>query len=382
MTLPGTGAAAGEPAAWREEFPILRQWSYLDCASFGPVPLAHVAASQDLVAQMSELRIADIGGSASMEKLRAEAAALLGCSSDSLALLKCTSEGVDLVVRGLRWRAGDEVILCEDDFPGTIAPWRALERQGVVVRMVPDRGRSRNEVSELEALVTDRTRVICLSLVNSSHGFRAPVAEVAALARSQGIWFVLDAVQAIGSLDLDVGSLGADIVAAHGYKWLLSGFGVALVYCSQRAIEELQSPQIGWKNAIGVAPAEVAVVAGGARRFESTVASIPAVAGMRASIALLRSVGLATVESRVAVLLDALVTAAVAKGYELRSSRAPGETSAIVSLRHPSLDAETVQESLRQARVACAVRSSAVRVAPHFYNSLDDVERFVDALPV
>ncbi|HTW98328.1 MAG TPA: aminotransferase class V-fold PLP-dependent enzyme [Acidimicrobiales bacterium] len=367
---------------WRREFPILRDWTYLDHATFGPTPRAHVRASQEAVARTSELPIAEIGSSGAMEALRREAAALLHSGDDSLALLKCTSEGIDLVAQGLSWQAGDEVILYDADFPGTLAPWIALERKGVILRMIADRGRSRFDVEDVEALISSRTRAICISLVNSSHGFRAPAGEIAALTRPRGIWFALDAVQAIGTGDIDVPALGADVVAAHGYKFLLSGFGVALVWCSPRAIAELDAPQIGWKNTGGPRPMGVSFAEGGARRFESTIASYPAVEGMRGSLSLLASVGLAATGNRIAALVDALADAVPERGYSVRSSRKPGETSAILSLRHSSLDAEAVQQALKQARVACAVRDGSVRIAPHFHNSLEDVGRLVAALPV
>jgi cysteine desulfurase / selenocysteine lyase len=366
---------------WRNQFPILQSWTYFDHATFGPTPMTNVRASQDAARKMSELPIADIGGSASMEQLRGEGAGLLRCRPDNVALLKCTSEGIDLVAQGIDWRQGDEVLCYEKDFPGTLAPWTALQARGVVVRMVRDLDRSRFEVADVEALITDRTRVICFSLVNADHGFRAPAAEITALARPRGIWVAVDAVQAVGCLDIDVESLGADVVAAHGYKFLLSGFGVALVYCSPRAVAELNPPQIGWKNSPGAGPIGIPVTADGARRFESSVAAIPVVAGMRASIALLQSVGLANIEARVRAVVEEVAEAASAKGYRIRSSRLAGEGSAVLSIRHPSLATTSVHEALHEAHVACALRNDAIRIAPHFYNSAADVAKLVDALP-
>ena len=373
--------SAARVEQWRDEFPILRSWTYFDHATFGPTPLAHVRASQDAARRMSELPIAQIGGSASMERLRSEAAQLLHTDSDHVTLLKCTSEGIDLVAQGIDWHEGDEVVCYEGDFPGTLAPWIALQSRGVVVRMVRDLGRSRFDVADVEAMITGRTRVVCVSLVNADHGFRAPIAEIAALARPRGIWVAVDAVQAIGSLDVDVVSLGADVVAAHGYKFLLSGFGVAVVYCSTRAVEELRAPQIGWKNAVGAGPVEIPLTKGGARRFESTVAAVPVVAGMCASIGLLQEVGTAQIEAHISAVLDEVAQAASAKGYAVRSSRAAGEGSAILSLRHPSLPSASVHGTLQEAHVACAIRNDALRIAPHFYTSPADVAQLVDALP-
>ena len=220
-----------------------------------------------------------------------------------------------------------------------------------------------------------------MSLVNADHGFRAPIpAEIAALARPRGIWVAVDAVQAIGSLDVDVVSLGADVVAAHGYKFLLSGFGVAVVYCSTRAVEELRAPQIGWKNAVGAGPVEIPLAKGGARRFESTVAAVPVVAGMCASIGLLQEVGTAQIEAQISAVLDEVAQAASAKGYGVRSSlrrRGIGDPQPAPPVASFGVGPRDFARGARRLR-------HPERRPPHrahFYTSPADVAQLVDALP-
>lgn len=365
----------------RAEFPILRSWTYLDNATFGPVPRAHVRAASKAARQMSEKRIEEIGASATMEELRVGAATLLDCDKENVALLKSTSEGIGLIARGLEWQNGDEVILYDRDFPGTLAPWVQLEREGVVLRFVRDRGRARFDLAEVVKLISPRTRAICLSLVNSDHGFRAPIAELGELCKRRGIWLAVDAVQAVGTLDIHAEALNADIVAAHGYKFLLSGFGIGVSYCSPRAIEELRVPSLGWKNAIDVRPVEAETSSVGARRFEPTILSVPTMAGMRESLSLLAGVGMAAVETQILNLIDRIASALAERSYEVISSRIPAERSALLSFRHHSLDVEPLHAALLKQNVACAIRDRAIRISPHFYNTEEDVDRLLEALP-
>jgi selenocysteine lyase/cysteine desulfurase len=387
-TEPGQDAADvaatdGDIDSWYREFPILDTWTYLDHATFGPLPSSHAQAATQAVTRMSTSRIGDIGATAALEELRADAANILRCGPDSVALLKATNEGVGLVAAGLDWRPGDEVVVYEREFSGTVAPWLSLQQQGVRVRVIADRGRARFDLADVAELLTPMTRVVCVSLVNSEHGFRAPVEEMARLCRPKGIWLVVDAVQAIGALDIAVAELGADIVAAHGYKFLLSGFGIAPVYCSQRALTELRVPLIGWKNApftLADADRDTALEES-ARKFESTLPSLSSISGMRASLRLLATVGMPTVQDRTLALVSQLADGLDAKGYQVISSRKESERSALLAARHSQIATTEVHEQLTESKIACAVRGGALRFSPHFYNQPSDIQRLLDALP-
>src|SRR5579885_2931948 len=118
--------------------------------------------------------------------VRAAAARLLNASADNLALLRSTSEGVSLAANGIDWKPGDEVILYEREFIGAITPWLALADRGVKVVVIPDRGRYRFELEDVEALLSPRTRAICVSLVNNVTGFRAPIEAIGKLCAERG----------------------------------------------------------------------------------------------------------------------------------------------------------------------------------------------------
>jgi selenocysteine lyase/cysteine desulfurase len=118
---------------------------------------------------------------------------------EDIALLSTTSQGLNLVPSGLDWRAGDEVVLYEMDHPTDIYAWLNLADRGVTMRFIKDRG-GRYDAEDLEQLIGPRTRAVCLSLVNYGTGFRAPVEAIGEICRRRGVWFVVDAIMALGAL--------------------------------------------------------------------------------------------------------------------------------------------------------------------------------------
>ena len=366
----------------RDEFPITRSWIYLDNATYGPHPRRYVNA----VSGAAELLSNGPLGTTSdrIEEVRASAARLIGASPDHVTLLHSTSEGASLIAQGLYWRPGDEVILYEHEFPGAVAPWLALAGQGVRIRVIPDRGRQRFDLDDVEALLSSRTRAICVSLVNNLNGFRAPLAGIRRLCEGRDVWIACDAVQAMGALDVDVQALAADVVAAHGYKFLLSGFGNSIVYFSERARRELRVANVGSRNAGGETPAllerGVTPPADG-KRFEVGVPNLPSAIGMGSSLGLLLEVGTEVVEEHVLRLSARLVAGVRERGYEVASSEAAGERSALVSVVSPRVPAAEVQAQLHERGVVCAVRDGRLRFACHLFNTEEEIDQAVAALP-
>ena len=187
----------------KSEFPITETMCYLDHASLGPLPRSHVAELNAAAHQLmisGDPRVRET--IAKMDDIRIQAAMLLTAQPGDIALLTSTAQGLCLVAQGLSWREGDEVITYAGEFPSVVLPWLQLRDRGVVVRFVQDRG-CRFEAEDVEALMSDRTRVVSLSLVNFAHGFRAPIEAIGEMCRQRGIWLVVDAVQALGVIPVD-----------------------------------------------------------------------------------------------------------------------------------------------------------------------------------
>src|SRR6516165_2976219 len=293
----------------RDEFPIAASATYLDNAARGPLPSSHVAAVAAYLREASA-EMAARDSALLIEETRERAARLLNCTPADVALLATTSQGLNLVPGGLDWRSGDEVILYEMDHPTDIYAWLNLADRGVTAHFIKDRG-GRYAAEDVEALIGPRTRAVCLSMVNYGHGFRAPVEAIGEICRRRGVWLVVDAIMALGALKVDAAAIGADIIVAHGYKFLLSGFGVAICYCSERARGELRVAEVGYKGMeramdyartlpdfAGLAGRPLAFAAG-AQRFEAGTQALSVMAGMKASIDLMLSVGIEAIESRI-----------------------------------------------------------------------------------
>jgi selenocysteine lyase/cysteine desulfurase len=360
--MPMTTDAAIESLR-RDELPATQDWAYLDHATFGPLPESHVRAATKALERKARDGSARLGGAELLAEVRAEAAAMLCCEPRNVCLPRSTSEGLGLVAEGLDWHPGDEVVLHEREFEDCLAPFLNL---GVRVRAarVPE---------EIAELIGEQTRAVALSAVDRVTGLRAPAEEIAGRCREVGAWLALDAAQALGVLALDAPSSGADVVTAHGYKFLLSGFGLAPTYCSDQAIAELRVPQAGWKNArvdgLSLAFGDTAA------RFEPTMSSIPLLAGMRESLRLLNGFGSDERERLALAAAGAIADGLAARGYEVSGD------SAIVSARHPEVDAEEIAVKLRAARVACTEVGGRLRVSPHFYTTDEDVTALLAGLP-
>jgi selenocysteine lyase/cysteine desulfurase len=370
-------------ASLRCEFPIVERWAYFDHATYGPHPRAFVRTLSEVGQKLST----DVLGttSAGLEEVRSSGARLLHAPVDQVALLRSTGEATNLLASGLDWQPGDEVILYELDFPSLIAPWLAATDRGVQVKIVRDRGRFRFDLEDFLELMTPRTRAVAVSLVNNTTGFRAPVEALAAECARRDIWLSVDAVQAVGSMDVDAPALRADIVAAHSYKFLLSGFGQALVYFSERALKDLRVPHVGIRN-LHVESTGTLFDTGlelftSARRFEPSVPNLAATLAMGASIDLLLQAGPERIEVHNRRLCGQLTAGLQDRGYTLITSQAEGESAGLVCAVKDGIAPESVQERLAAAHVMTAVRGGNLRFAPHLYNTDAEVEQVLAALP-
>lgn len=371
----------------REQFPITRTWTYLNHATYGPLPRSSVEAAIALYRRMSEEMLGDLVSEwiVAVDQLRAKAARLINCQPEDVALLRSTTEGLSLVPQGLDWRPGDQVITYQLEFPSDVYPWMNLAHLGVEVRFVEDRNH-RFTVEDVASLITPKTRAIDFSLVNFAHGFRAPLEQIGRMCQERGIWFVVDATQAMGALQVDARALGADIVCAHAYKFLLSGFGVAICYCSPRARTELRVAEAGWKSIEKAAEYTNMLnfnldFARRARRFESGIQSLASVHSLAATLDLLLEVGPDVIEERVLGITEELTEGLIERGFEVLSSRVPSERSGIVSAKKESMDTPAIQRILAAEHIACAVREGRIRLSPHFYNTSEEVAKCLACLP-
>lgn len=369
---------------WREEeFPVTRQGVYMNHAGVGPVTRRGVERMHRMIDTVS--RTGDREWSArndEIERVRGLAARLLGARQvHEVAFVENTSGGLSLVAEGLDWKPGDNVIGTALDFPSNVYPWMHLADFGVELWHIPERD-GRIDPDELLATIDGRTRAVALSWVQYASGFRSDLARIGAACRERGILFVVDVIQGLGALQLDVERDCVDVAVASSHKWLLGPEGIGLLYVSDRVLDRVRPARSGWRsvrNPLGWTDFDL-TYAEGAKRFESGTLNCYGITALGGALEIFLEIGPEEIERRVLTLADRAARGLSDLGFQVISSRRPGETSGIVTATHPEHAAEDLVKRLAERNVGVAARAGRFRVAPHFYNTDEDVDWMLEHL--
>jgi selenocysteine lyase/cysteine desulfurase len=366
----------------RAHFPVTRRWVYLDHAAVAPLSAPAQQAIVEWTADMTD------NGDVHLERwleriedVRASAARLLGANSRDVAFVKNTSEGICFVAEGFPWKAGDNIVTAAEEYPANIYPWLNLAGRGVEVRLAPSRG-CRIEPDDVFALVDERTRIVSLSYVEYSTGFRNDLEAIGERCRKRGIYFFVDAIQGLGVLPFDVSTLPIDFMSADGHKWLLGPEGAGLFFIRRELVDLLHPISVGWKSVLNAADFSKTDfrLRPHAGRWESGTLNVGGISGLGASIDLLLQFGIQAVADRVLEITDYLCARLARLGVHVASSRLDRERSGIVSFSCPQEAIEPCLKSCREGGVIINQRAGRLRASPHFYNSQDDIDRLIDRL--
>ena len=367
-------------AALRNEFPVTRHWAFLDHAAVAPLPAPSVRAFADYATDLAR------NGATQFprwfdhaEEVRKLCATLLNAEAAEVAFVKNTGEGVSFVAEGYPFRPGDNVVLAAEEYPSNQYPWMNLKARGVEVRAVPSRG-SRISIDDIRTAIDSRTRVLAISAIEFASGFRNDLDALGELCRGRGVFFFVDAIQALGAFPIDVQRSGIDALSADGHKWMLGPEGAGIAFMRREWVERLHPIGVG-ANSV-VKPWSYSTIdftlKPHAGRWEGGTYNVPGLVALGASLELLLGVGIESLERRVLALTDYLCDRAASAGLEVFSSREPGEKSGIVSLVKPGVSSAEIQKRCRAAGVVVNNRADRVRVSPHAYNTEDEIDRFLD----
>ena len=384
------GFSAAELRVLRErEFPWEARGdaAHFDHASIGAIPQRArdaVSAYNDKRAEMFAMRADDFFPI--LDRGRELAAQLVGAEAREIALTTNTSWGVNLAAYALPLGPGDVVLGSAGEFPANVYPWMAAAKaRGFEFELVPMRGHAVDEEAILARIAKDaRVKCVALSWVSFWTGYRVDVAKIGAACRARGVYFTVDSIQGLGAAALDVRAAQVDILSNGAQKWLCSPWGSGFAYVRKELITQLVPPAAGWLSQAGAGDFARfldydATWRDDAQRFE--VGSIPMqdVLGMNHSLALQLELGPARIEAHVRSLADRLTAWAAARDdVKLLTPTDAAKRAGIVAFVTPDIDADS--QRLREARVTHAVREGAIRLAPHFHNTLDEVERAITAL--
>ncbi len=380
MSLPSPSSPSFDVGALRRaEFPWADETVYLNHASIGPLPertrLALDAFNQR---RATPFRLPDRDLFGTLAESRRLIAELLSATPEEIALTVNTSFGLGVAARALPLRPGDVVLVSDREFPANVYPWLRLRETGVIVELVPTTAAGwPDEARILGRLEDPRVRALAVSLVQFSNGYRVDLAALSAATRRTGAYLVVDAIQAVGQIPVDLRRTPVDVLACGGQKWLLSPWGSGFVYVRRSLIPALSPPVTGWMAFEGTddftrLTTYNDTLRADARRFELITLPYQDFAGMNASLGLVLELGVERIEAQLRRLHAPVLAWAARTGARLVSP--PGDRGSGILCLAPGEVGEAFRR-LKAARIICSLREGAIRLSPHGYNTVEEMER-------
>jgi cysteine desulfurase/selenocysteine lyase len=326
-----------------------------------------------------------------LNSLRLAAAKLMKTSPDNLAFVKNTSEGMNMIANGYRFEEGDQIITYMNEYPANYYPWKLQERRGVELVLLTDGDINAPvptgmpggwSIADLEALVTKKTRILALSHVQFTSGFAVDLKEIGEFCQAHGIDLVIDAAQSLGALPVYPEECNISAIVSSGWKWLMGPVGTGLMYTSPAFRARLRDVMVG---------AELMVQGTDylnhswhphhtAKRFEYSTSPITLSAALEACIT---ELALRYTPEKISEELFRLQDLFVDSLDQDRFTPLlfPGHPrSTILSLVCKKDDPNKIEEALAKKNIVCTSRGGYLRVAPHFYNTEEEIQKAVSIL--
>ncbi len=370
-------------ASFREEFPVSRTHIFLNHAGVAPTSTRVVRAVHDFMNVIAREGRPDFDAWEEMASdCRERFARLVGCEAEEVAFVRNTSHGLSLLASGLDWRPGDRIAAAVSvEYPSNVYPWMDLAQRGVAaLDAIPVDGDGTVTVEATERALGPATRVLAVSSAQYATGAVTDLAALGRLCRERGVLLCVDGIQTVGALPIDVKEAGIHFLSADSHKWMLGMMGIGAVFVDRALVERIHPPLLGWRSTTDAfnfdrVHFELLDHAG---RYEEGSLAYPLVAGFGAALGLLEEAGIPAVAEHVRALVADLAERLERLGC-VTTPATPGRRH-ILTFRHPELENERLFAGLERAGVVASLRRERVRVAPHLYNTFEEMERVAGAV--
>jgi cysteine desulfurase / selenocysteine lyase len=371
-----------------KEFPwtLRDEVTFLDNAKTGALPASAVAKLKEWAELRAEpYRLSTYQDLEVFKKTRELVAKLIGAKVGEIACMGNTSYGINVASLGLPLKSGDVVLTYEGEYPADVYPWMSLAKKGVKLELIPKRDGLQDEARLLEELKRPEVRVVTMSWVSFSTGYRADLATIGRECRKRGIYFVVDAIQGVGAMTLDVSTLEIDVLACGAQKWLLGPWGSGFVYVREGLVKEIEPAVVGWL-AMKSSEDFTRMVDydfkfyDDARRFQINTLPAPDFAGLNASLEMFLALGPASVERHIEGIVSEAVRWAGAHGDKVRlvTPADPAKRAGVLAIA--PRDPKAASKALSEAKIFHSLREGAIRLSPHCFNTSAEMQRALDVL--
>ena len=368
--------------AIRSSFPHIADGTvYFNHASIGPL----TTNVRDRINQYLEARSLDIKKSFEMflaadRSAKRKLAGILNCKSERLAWKDNVSNTLNFLANGIDWKAGDRIILNDIEFPSNVYPFLNLKKLGVEIDFV----KSKNgivKLSDVENAITERTKLISISLVQFLSGFRTDVETLGQICNEKGIIFSVDAIQGAGVVGVDIEKSKIDFLAGGAQKWFMSIMGTSYMYVSEKMQERLRQSEVGWlsvNDAWNLTNYDLSLKPDASRYQTGTMNALGVIAFDK-SLELFESVGVHAIEKEILSNTNYFIERLKSIGIKPLLDDVPEINKAGI-VTFPINEPELVLAELKTKNIIGEVREGLIRMSPHFYNTKDEIDLAVDAL--
>ncbi|MCE1187874.1 MAG: aminotransferase class V-fold PLP-dependent enzyme [Ignavibacteria bacterium] len=369
-------------AELRSLYPYLQTGKiYFNHAACSPLSRPVLDKMNAFIAMRSESTIDDYPWILdTIQRTRVKIGELLNCDPRRVAFTDNTSNGLNILARGLQWKTRDEILLNSIEFPSNVYPFMNLQSEGVSIRFIPDSGGIVSAESIIQA-VTPRTKLISLSFVQFLSGYRADLKLLGDFCRQHDIIFCVDGIQGLGAIQLDVTDCNISFLATGTQKWLMGDMGTGFIYISEELQQRVQPHYVGWlsvKDAWNLLDFRLTLKDTADVFQTGTLNSL----GIFALNGALETFELTGAENRERMILDNT-------GYFLEKLTAKGFNTVLHGVRRENLsgivtirtgNGQQLFDNLSARNIVCSLREGMIRFSPHYYNTREEIDCVVESM--
>ncbi len=371
---------------WSADF-ALQNPVWLGTARHGPWPRVAEAAAREAFSWKTEAaRLPDDAFTAVPARLKAALGRLIGVGAEEIVLGNSATYGLHILANGYPFRAGDEVLAVDGDFPAVVFPWLPLRKRGVTVRLLRPRGPALGP-DDLAAALTPATRFVALSWVDPFTGHAIDVDALGALCREHAVHLILDGSQAIGARPFDAPASPADGFVSCGQKWLCGPYGTGFAWFRPALLDGLDYGQAYW--AAMQAPGRHGSMRDYTLREGLGAAGLDLFATgnfmnflpWAAAVEYLLDQGIERIAAHNDALVARLIDGLDERAYRLVSPAQGAARSTLAVLGHrEAARNDAIFARFGEAGIAITKREGNLRISPHLFNNTAEIDRALDLL--
>jgi kynureninase len=373
--------AVSDLQRFRDEFPILEQRTYLISASLGPLSERSRKLAEEHLDLWQKLGPEELWfdhGMPRLQECRERFAGLIGATPDETAVVPSVSVGMSSLATCLDFEERPKVVLTEMDFPTNHYVWRAQQRRGAKLDVVPSADKVRVPAEDVIERIDEQTAVVNLNRVLFESSWIMELEPIVEAAHAVGAYVVIDDFHGTGVLPLDVHALDVDFLLTGALKWLCGGQGIAFLYCRKDLVTRMEPLVVGWFGTKDFFEFDRSALRlrDDARRFETGTPTLPQAWTAAGGMSLIQEVGVEDIRARSMQATGLAIDLAYEAGLKVLSPREAHQRGGLVRVQVPE-GPEAAKRALRELfdrHVVLDQRGDAFRISPHFFNTDDELE--------